>query len=176
MKIFIVISDLIVPLIFVVIIGYGIYKKVAVFDVFIKGAKDGIKIVLEIMPTLIGLMIAVGILRESGFLELLTNKLTPLANIINFPPALLPVALMRMISSSASTGLILNLFKTYGPDSLVGRMASIMMGCTETILYTMSIYFMTINIKKTRYTLVGSLIVTLSGIIASIIVTYKIFY
>lgn len=172
MKIITFISDLMIPLIIVGIVGYGLLKKVPIFDVFIEGAKDGFKVVIDILPTLIGLMMAVGVLRTSGFLSQLTTWLSPLAYHIGFPPALLPIAFMRSISASATTGLVLDIFKTYGPDSFVGRMASIMMGCTETIFYTMSIYFMTINIKKTRYTLHGALLVSIAGIIASVILTY----
>lgn len=172
MKLILLLSDMMIPLVFFVIIAYGVSKKVDVFDTFIEGTKDGFKIVFNILPTLIGLMIAVGILRNSGFLGFLTSIMKPLTDKVGFPAPLVPIALMRTISASATTGLLLDLFKTYGPDSLVGRMASIMMGCTETVFYTMSIYFMTINIKKTRYTLFGALLVTLVGIIASVIITY----
>jgi spore maturation protein B len=169
------ISDFMIPLVFVLIIGYGLLNDVKVYDTFIIGAKEGFKIVLQIMPTLIGLMVAVGILRASGFLDVLTNILTPITSKINFPSELVPIALMRTVSSSATTGLILDLFKTYGPDSLIGRMTSVMMGCTETVFYTLSIYFMTVKIKKTRYTLAGALLVSLAGIIASVIITYSVF-
>lgn len=175
MKFLLMISDFMIPLIFVLIIGYGLLKDVKVYDVFIVGAKEGFKIVLQIMPTLIGLMVAVGILRASGFLDFLTNVLTPITSKVRFPSELIPIALMRTVSSSATTGLILDLFKTHGPDSLVGRMTSIMMGCTETVFYTLSIYFMTVKIKKTRYTLTGAILVSLAGIIASVIITYRIF-
>ncbi|MCT4542753.1 MAG: spore maturation protein [Vallitalea sp.] len=175
MKIILVISDFMIPLMFVLIIGYGLLNEVKVYDTFIIGAKEGFKIVLKIMPTLIGLMVAVGILRASGFLDVLTNVLTPITSKVKFPSELIPVALMRTISASASTGLILDLFKTYGPDSLIGRMTSIMMGCTETVFYTLSIYFMTVRIKKTRYTLTGALLVSIVGIIASVVITYKVF-
>ncbi len=168
-------SDVMIPLIFVTIICIGLSKKVPVFDAFIEGAKEGIKIVVDILPTLIGLMIAVGIVSRSGLLGFFTTSLKPLTDQLGFPAPLLPIAMMRTISASATTGLVLDLFKTYGPDSFVGRMASIMMGCTETIFYTMTIYFMSINIKKTRYTLVGALLVTLVGIIASVIITYSVF-
>ncbi len=164
-----------IPLIFVLIIIFGLSKRVPVFDTFVEGAKDGIKVILEILPTIIGLMIAVGVLRSSGFLDFLVQFLRPLTDKVGFPAPLLPVSLMRLISSSASTGLVLDLFKTYGPDSTIGRMTSIMMGCTETIFYTLSIYFMTINVKKTRYTLTGALLVTLAGIIASTVLTYLLF-
>lgn len=175
MKLILLLSDMMIPLVFFIIIGYGISKKVDVFDAFIEGTKDGFKVVLDILPTLIGLMIAVGILRNSGFLGFLTSIIKPFTDKIGFPAPLVPIALMRTISASATTGLVLDLFKTYGPDSVVGRMTSIMMGCTETVFYTMSIYFMTVNIKKTRYTLFGALLVTLAGIIASVILTYLIF-
>ncbi|MCT4685717.1 spore maturation protein [Vallitalea sp.] len=175
MKFVLMISDFMIPLVFVLIIGYGLLNDVKVYDTFIIGAKEGFKIVLQIMPTLIGLMVAVGILRASGFLDVLTNILTPITSKINFPSELVPIALMRTVSSSATTGLILDLFKTYGPDSLIGRMTSVMMGCTETVFYTLSIYFMTVKIKKTRYTLAGALLVSLAGIIASVIITYSVF-
>lgn len=175
MKLVLMISDFMIPLVFVLIIGYGLLKDVKVYDTFIIGAKEGFKIVLQIMPTLIGLMVAVGILRASGFLDFLTDILTPITSKVKFPSELVPIALMRTISSSATTGLILDLFKTHGPDSLIGRMTSIMMGCTETVFYTLSVYFMTVKIKKTRYTLTGALLVSLAGIIASVIITYHIF-
>lgn len=175
MKLVLMISDFMIPLVFVLIIGFGLLKDVKVYDTFIIGAKEGFKIVLQIMPTLIGLMVAVGILRASGFLDFLTDILTPITSKVKFPSELVPIALMRTISSSATTGLILDLFKTHGPDSLIGRMTSIMMGCTETVFYTLSVYFMTVKIKKTRYTLTGALLVSLAGIIASVIITYHIF-
>lgn len=175
MRLILFISDLMIPMVFFLIVGYAMQKKIDVFDTFVEGAKDGFKIVLKILPTLIGLMMAVGILRSSGFLDYITNLLIPITNRIGFPTPLVPIAIMRTISASATTGLVLDLFKTYGPDSFIGRMASIMMGCTETVFYTMSIYFMSVNIKKTRHTLPGALLVTVAGIVASVIITYKLF-
>jgi spore maturation protein B len=169
-------SDLIIPILFGTIICYGLLKKISVFDVFIEGAVDGFKVVYKILPTLIGLMVAVEVLRSSGFLGFIVTILSPVFSKIGLPSSIIPIIIMRTVSSSASTGLVLELFKTYGPDSLEGRMTSIMMGCTETIFYTMSIYFLSVKVKKTRYTLQGALIVTLSGIIASVMLTYFIFY
>lgn len=169
------ISDLLIPLVFILIIVYALTQRVKVFDEFVEGAKDGFKIVLQIMPTLIGLMVAVGIFRASGALDLITNFIEPFSELVKFPSELVPIALMRTISASATTGLVLDIFKTFGPDSLIGRMCSVMMGCTETILYTMSIYFMAVNIRKTRYTLTGALIANIAGIIASAFLTYRIF-
>jgi spore maturation protein B len=175
MEVILFISDFMIPLVFIYIIGFGLLSRVNVYDEFIEGAKDGFKIVFEILPTLIGLMVAVGILRASGALDFFTNIITPLTNKLSFPSQLVPIALMRTVSSSATTGLVLDLFKTYGPDSLIGRMTSVMMGCTETIFYTMSIYFMAINIKKTRHTLAGALLANVAGIVFSVFITYRLF-
>lgn len=162
------ISDLIVPVIILGIVTYGISMRINVYDEFIKGAKKGFGTVIKIMPTLIGLMVAVGILRASGFLDFLANIIGRVTAHIGFPSELVPLAIVKMFSSSAATGLILDLYKEYGTDSRVGLIASIMMSCTETIFYTMSVYFMTAKIKKTRYTLPGALVATFAGIAASV--------
>lgn len=161
-------SNLIIPAILLGIIIYGVSMNVNVYDEFIVGAKKGIHTVFQIMPTLIGLMVAVGILRASGMLDLLVEILGKFTSYIGFPSQLVPLAIVRMFSSSAATGLVLDLFKEYGPDSRIGTIASIMMSCTETIFYTMSVYFMTAKIKKTRYALPGALLATMAGIVASV--------
>ncbi len=163
-------SEWMVPLIIFYIIGFGILSKRPVFDDFLKGASEGMKTVAGILPTLIGLMTAIGVLRASGFLEAFGDVLKIPADILNIPVAIVPVIFVRMISNSAATGLVLDIFKTYGPDSLAGNMASIIMGCTETIFYTMSVYFMTARIRKSRWTLPGALMATMAGIGASIFI------
>lgn len=169
MRILIFLSEFMVPLILFYIIGFGILSGRPVFDDFLKGAEEGMKTVAGIMPTLIGLMAAVGILRASGLLEAAAGLLKIPAEFLHIPSALIPVILVRIVSGSAATGLILDIFKKYGPDSLVGNMVSVMMGCTETVFYTMSVYFMTAGIRKTRWTLPGALAATAAGIGASII-------
>lgn len=168
MSFLIYVSNLLVPAIIFGIVTYGIIMRINVYDEFIKGAKKGFGTVIKIMPTLIGLMVAVGILRASGFLDFLSNLIGTVTSHIGFPSQLVPLAIVRMFSSSAATGLVLDLFKEYGTDSRIGLIASIMMSCTETIFYTMSVYFMTAKIKKTRYTLPGALMATLAGIAASV--------
>lgn len=168
MDILIFLSEFMVPLIIFYIVGFGILSKRPVFDDFLKGAAEGMKTVAGIMPTLIGLMAAVGVLRASGFLDAAAEVLKIPAGILHIPVPIVPVILVRVVSSSAATGLILDIFKEYGPDSLIGNMVSIMMGCTETIFYTMSVYFMTAGIRKTRWTLPGALTATAAGIAASI--------
>lgn len=175
MKIFLVMSDLIIPLTFFIIILYGYAKNVKLFDTFIEGAAEGFPIVMQILPTLIGLMVAVGILRVSGALDILSDLLKPLANLIKYPVEAIPITLMRLVSSSASTSILLDIYKLHGPDSFIGRFVSVMMSSTETIFYTMSIYFMSIKVSKTRYTLTGALIANFSGVIASLYLTEWVF-
>ena len=163
------ISNLIVPAMILGIVTYGITTGVNVYDEFIKGAKKGFGTVIKIMPTLIGLMMAVGILRASGFLDFLSELIGKVTSHIGFPSQLVPLAIVRMFSSSAATGLVLDLYKEYGTDSRIGLIASVMMCCTETIFYTMSVYFMTAKVTKTRYTLPGALIATLAGVAASVL-------
>ncbi|MEE1314519.1 MAG: nucleoside recognition domain-containing protein [Faecalimonas sp.] len=168
MSFLVYISNIMVPLLVFSIVAYGLSMRVQVYDEFVRGAKKGFGTVIKIMPTLVGLMVGVGVLRASGFLDLLANLLGKITVYLGFPPQLVPLAIVRMFSSSAATGLLLDIFKEYGTDSRVGLIASIMMSCTETIFYTMSVYFMTAKIKKTRYTLAGALFATLAGIIASV--------
>ncbi len=168
MKWLLYITDFIVPVIILFIVTYGILMKVPVYDVFIKGARSGFLTVIRIIPTLIGLMVAVGVLRASGFLEFIANIIGGFTDYAGFPSQLVPLAIVRMFSSSAATGLLLDVFKSYGTDSRIGLIASIMMSCSETIFYTMSVYFMTAKVTKTRYTLGGAMLVTLVGMIVSV--------
>ena len=186
MDILIFLSEFMVPLTVFYIVGSGILAKRPVFDDFLDGAKEGMRTVADVLPTLIfhlagtmlkrrmvlptliGLMTAVGVLRASGILEVLSELLKFPAALCHIPVPVIPIILVRIISSSAAVGLILDIFKEYGPDSLVGNMVSIMMGCTETVFYTMSVYFMSAHIRKTRWTLPGALVATAAGIAASI--------
>lgn len=157
-----------IPFIILFIVGNGLLRRQRVYEDFLDGAKSGVRTVVEIMPTLVGLMVAVGILRASGFLDFLSDLLTRGMAFLHFPTELVPLAIVKMFSSSAATGLLLDLYKTHGTDSVIGLAASIMLSSTETIFYTMSIYFMSVKVKKTRYTLAGALIATLVGIVASV--------
>lgn len=163
-----VISEGIIPIIIVGVVLYGWKKNVGVYDTFLVGAKKGFATVLNILPTLIGLMIAVGILRASGFLDFLAEILENIVGRFGVPTELIPIGLVKMFSSSAATGLLLDIYKEYGVDSTLGTMASIMMSSTETIFYTMSIYYMSVKITKTRWTLPGALVATGTGILLSI--------
>ena len=168
MKFLLILSDLMIPLVLIYILFYGYSKKTNVYDAFIDGAEEGFKTVFKIAPTLVGLMVSVGVLRASGALDLLSDIISPITEKIGYPTEVVPLTFMRLVSSSASTGILLDLFKTYGPDSFIGKFVSVMMSSTETVFYTMSVFFMAINITKTRYTLAGALIANFAGVIASL--------
>lgn len=167
MKILLLLSDCIIPLIVFGIVLYGLYRKRPVYDDFVDGAKNGMKTVAGILPTLVGLMIGVGAMRSCGFLDAITALVSPLSQQTAFPAELVPLTIVRMFSTSAATGLSLDIFSKYGTDSFIGLATSILMSCTETIFYTMSVYFITAGVKKTRWTLAGALICTFAGIVAS---------
>ena len=162
-------SNIIIPAIIFYIVGYGLVSGVPVYEHFIKGAKDGLGTVVGLVPTLVGLLMAVGILRSSGFLEFLAELLKGVGELVGIPQEVLPVILVKMVSNSAATGLVLDIFKNFGPDSHIGMLVSIMMSSTETIFYTMSVYFLVARVTKTRYTLAGALFATFAGIAASVV-------
>ena len=162
MRILLFLSDLMIPLLFFYIIGFGLLMKKDIYNDFVTGAFDGLKIVVKIMPTLIGLMASVGILRASGFLDALASLLENLLKPTGFPSALVPLSIVKMFSSSAATSLLL--------DSTTGLTASLILSSTETIFYTLSVYYIAAKVQKTRYTLPGALLATFSGIIASTII------
>ncbi len=168
MKFLVFLSYYMIPLLIFYIVGFGVLQKVNVYQEFVKGARDGMKTVVELLPTLIGLLMSVGILRASGALDILADWLAPLAKLLHFDAALLPVSFIKLFSSSAATGLVLDIFETCGPDSLLGRTASVICSSTETVFYTMSVYFIAAKVKKGRWTLAGGLLSTLAGIAASI--------
>lgn len=164
-----VISAYILPLVVVSIVIYGFIAKIKVYDTFVEGAKEGLFIVVDILPTLAGLMLAVGVLRASSAFELLGNVLAPLLSRLHMAVEVFTLIIVKMFSSSASTGLLLDIYKTYGTDSYNGLVASLVLSSTETIFYTMSVYFMAAKVTKTRYTLKGALLSTAAGTAASIV-------
>lgn len=176
MSVLLYLSDFMIPLAVFYIVALGVLMRRPVYDDFVEGAKEGARTVAGIMPTLVGLMVGVGVLRASGFLDALSAALGGLCRGLGFPPELLPAAVVKLFSSSAATGLALDIFKEYGPDSFLGMAVSLMFSCTETVFYTMSIYFMAVKVKKTRYTLAGSLLATAAGAAVSIILAKSLFF
>lgn len=169
MSIIVTISSFIIPAVMLFIVIYGVIKKENIYDDFVEGATGGLKTVIKVMPTLIGLMVAVGVLRESGFMDFLGRWLGKLTNPIGFPGELMPVTIVKIFSSSAATGMVLDIFKKYGPDSYLGMVTSLMMSCTETIFYTMSVYYISAKVTRTRWTLAGAILSTIAGTIVSVL-------
>ena len=165
-------SVIIIPALIFYIVLNGVLSRTDVYDAFVKGAMDGLKTVVNIMPTLVGLMIAVGVLRASGFLGALGSIFGDFTQRAGTGAEFVPLVFIKMFSSSAATGLVLDIFEQYGPDSRTGLLTSIMMSCTETCFYTMSVYYMAAKVKKTRWTLPGALLATGVGIVASAVIVW----
>lgn len=163
-------SNIAMPLMILIIVSYGIIERKKVFDIFLDGAKDGVKVVLNIFPTLVGLFVAIGALRSSGIIDLIIRFLTPVFNILKFPTEILPLALIRPISGSSSIAVATDIMKNFGVDSNIGLIASVIMGSTETTIYTIAVYTSAVGIKKTRFVLWAALIADFVGIVTSIIV------
>ena len=164
------ISNLAMPMIILSIVIYGLKEKNKVFDTFLDGAKEGMQITISLLPTLIGLFVAIGALRSSGILDIIINLLNPILSIIDFPTELMPLAMLRPISGSSSIAVATDIMNNYGVDSPLGIMASTIMGSTETTLYTIAIYTSAVKIKKTRGVLYAALIGDFVGMIVSVVV------
>ena len=159
-----------IPIIILIIIFYGIKEKKKIFDIFLDGAKDGIKIVINLFPTLIGIFLAVGALRNSGILDFIINLISPITNLLKIPSQILPLAMLRPISGSASMGVAVDIMQKYGTDTTIGMITSVIMGSTETTFYTIAIYTACIKVKKIRFVLLAALLADLAGMIASVII------
>lgn len=162
------ISVFMIPVLILYILGYGLIAKRNIYNDFLEGAEEGLKIVRRLVPTLIGLMTAVGVLRASGFLEFLGNILSKTSGALGIAPELFPLGLVRLFSSGAATGLLLDIFKQFGTDSPTGLMAALMLSATESVFYCMSVYFGSVGVQKTRYTLPGALLASLAGMMAAV--------
>lgn len=162
------VSNLAMPSIILLIVFYGLVEKNKVFDDFLEGAKEGMEMVFNILPTLVGLFVAIGALRYSGILDISIRFITPLLNVIHFPSEIMPLAILRPISGSGSIAIATDIMKNYGVDSMIGKMASVIMGSTETTLYTIAIYTSCVKIKKTRFILLASLVADVVGILVSV--------
>ena len=163
------ISALAIPVMIFGIILFGLIKRVNVYDCFVEGAKDGIQSLFGIIAPLVGLMVAISMLRASGVIEMLGKVLSPLTSRIGMPDAVLPLAMLRPVSGSASLAIVNDIFSNYGADSAAGKIASVMMGSTETTFYTLAVYFGAVGVKNTRHALKAALIADFTGITVSVI-------
>ena len=157
----------IVPAIAALFLAAGLVEGVPVFDVFMEGAKEGLATAVRILPSLIGLMTAVGVFKASGALDMLAQALSPAARLMGLPPEVMPLALLRPVSGSGGMAVFRDLLAAHGPDSFVGRVASVMMGSTETTFYTIAVYYGAVGVRKSRHTLPAALGADLAGFVFS---------
>ncbi len=158
---------MVVPAILAGVALYGVGKRVDVYGALLQGAGEGLEVLLRIVPALIALMTAVYMLRSSGALGLAAQALAPLLDRVGVPGELLPLMLVRPISGSAALGVGAELMEAYGPDSYLGRVAAVMLGCTETTFYTVAVYFGAVGVSRTRYAIPAALCADLTGFLAA---------
>lgn len=170
-----VLSAWAIPVLIVAIPLYAAYKKVPVYESFVEGAKEGFGTAIKIIPFLVGMMVAISVFRASGAMELLLSSLRPLLDRIGVPSEVVPLAILRPITGSGSLAFTADLIKQYGPDSMIGRIASTIQGSTDTTLYVLTVYFGAVGIRKVRYALKVGLMADAVGFIASIIICYLVF-
>jgi spore maturation protein B len=168
-------SIAVIPLILLLFLGMAYFKKVKVYERFVEGAKEGFQIGVKIIPYLVAMLVAIAMFRASGALEILTYVMKPFTELIGMPSEVLPMALMRPLSGSGSLGVMTELMKTHGADSLIGFMSSTMFGSTETTFYVIAVYFGAVNIQKTRYALPAGLIADVAGLLAAALICTAIF-
>lgn len=170
MKIINYFSLIAMPIIILLIIGFGFFEKNKVYDVFIEGAKEGVGIVYNLFPTLVGLFVAVSVLRNSGIIDLIINFISPIMELFKIPNEIMPLALLRPISGSAAMAIAIDIMNNYGVDSKIGMISSVIMGSTETTLYTIAVYTSCVKIKKTRGILLAALIGDVVGMLVSVLI------
>jgi spore maturation protein B len=166
---------MVIPIMITSILLHGLYKKINVYDIFVEGAEEGLMTALRIMPYLIAIFFAIGIMRRSGSIDIIVEVLAPVFEPLGIPKEVLPLALMRPFSGSGSLAMLRDIISQYGADSFIGRVASTMMGSAETIFFTMAVYFGAVGIKRARYTLVAAIISHFAAVIASVFIVNLIF-
>lgn len=163
----------IIPIIVMVIITYGMFKGRKVYEWFIEGARDGLKVCLNIFPYLLAMLIAVNIFREAKLLDILNNLIAPIGSFIGLPKEVIPLTLVKPLSGSGAIGVLTDILKNHGPDTKIGLISSVIMGTTETIFYTLTVYFGAVQIKKIRHTLWSAILADLTAIIVSVFIVTR---
>ena len=161
----------VIPILIVLIVSFAFLKNISIFDEFLSGAEEGFGSTISLIPTLVALVTAVSMLKSSGALELFANLFYPVCTFLKIPPQIAPLALMRPISGSGSTALLDNIFSNYGPDSVIGTIASMIMGSTETTIYILTVYFGSVKIKNTGHALFCAALADICAIVTAILVT-----
>ena len=164
------VSNWAIPVIFVLILGYGAIRKVKVYEVFVEGAKEGFNVAIRIIPYLVAILVAIGIFRGSGAMDWIIAGFTPILKPLGVPPEVLPMAIIKPLSGSGALGVMSEGLKTYGPDSLIGNTLSTMMGSTETTFYVLAVYFGSVAVRRTRHAVLACLLGDLAGLTMAIFV------
>lgn len=159
----------ILPAVFMIILGYALVKKVNIFEVFLIGAKQGAISCFSILPALVGLVVAVSMMRASGLLDFLADALAPVLSILGFPSDVLPLALLKSVSGSGALAMVKSIFESSGVDSYAGKLASVMLGSSETTFYALAVYYGATKVKNTRYTVFAAVVADIVGIIAALV-------
>ena len=170
-----VISLVAIPAIVLFIVVYGAIKKVKIYEAFVDGAKEGFNVAVRIIPYLVAMLVAIGIFRAGGAMELLSSILSPVTKLIGMPAEALPMAIIRPLSGSGALGVMSEAIKTHGPDSLVGRMVSVMMGSSETTFYVLAIYFGSVSITRTRHAVLAGIVADIVALLMSVWIVNLIF-
>lgn len=166
----------IIGIIILIIIGYGMLKGGKVYEWFIEGAKDGLKVCVNIFPYLLAMIVAVEMFKSANLLDALNNILSPIAIIFGIPRELIPLILIKPLSGSGAIAIFTNIVQTYGPDTTIGLIASVIMGTTETIFYTVTVYFGAVKVKKVRHTVWAAIIADLVAIIMAVNLVKLLFF
>lgn len=164
-----------VPVMIGAILVAALFKRLPVYEEFVEGAKEGFQVGLRIIPFLVAMLVAMGMFRASGAIDVLKAAAAPLLGAIGFPPDLLPMAIMRPLSGSGAQGLLAEIAKTFGPDSLLGRQAATMVGCSETTFYVLAVYFGSVAITRTRHAVVVGLTAEAAGFLTAVWVCRLVF-
>ena len=165
----------VVPLLIALVLLFALFRRVNVFDAFIEGAAEGFGVAVRLIPFLVGMLVAIGLFRDSGAMDLLVSMLTPFFSLIRVPPEILPLAFMRPISGSCALAMTTEILRAHGPDSFLGRIASTMQGSTDTTLYVLTVYFGAVGIRRVRHALAAGLLADLCGFIAAVAICRIVF-
>ena len=165
----------IIPIVVIIILGYGYFKKINIYEEFLKGAKDGLITIFNITPAILAMVMAINIFSNSGVIEFLLGFLKPILNTLNIPIDIISMAILRPISGNASLAIMNNIYLKYGVDSYASYLASILQGCTDTTIYVLALYFGSVHITKTKHALGVGLFADLVGIISAFILSYIFF-
>jgi spore maturation protein B len=160
-----------IPALILFVLIFAAVRGIKIYEVFVEGAKEGFQVAVRIIPYLVAMLVAIGVFRAGGAMEMLGKLVGPVTNLIGMSPEVLPMALLRPLSGSGALGVLSELVTTHGPDSLIGRMASVMMGSTETTFYVMAVYFGSVSVYRTRHAVPGGLIADITGLLVAVFVT-----